>query len=143
MYISLLEAQTPLCSISQLVYPSTNTHCFNKLKIDFLLRLILESSPNPSFDSIQEKKLKFQIICPTKRKLLFLSHFQILYNWLAFDRKTEEIYFLYTIMLKFQYLNYFFIELYLEKFLQVNVEMLGISSLSYICITCIWTMFLL
>lgn len=62
-------------------------------------------------------------MCPTKMKLLFLSHFQILYNWLAFDRKSEEIYFLYTIMLKFQYLNYFFIELYPEKFLQVNVEM--------------------
>lgn len=35
--------------IGQLVYPSTNAHCFNKLKIDFLLRLIFGKFSNSFF----------------------------------------------------------------------------------------------
>lgn len=96
--------------IGQLVYPSTNAHCFNKLKIDFLLRLILENSPVPSFNSIQEKKkLKLQIMLPYKKKTIyyFLKHTQILYKCPSIDEKSEEMYFLYIIMLTSQYTNLF------------------------------------
>ena len=82
-----------------------SVHWSVSLKIDFLLRLILENSPIPSFNSIQEKnKLKLQIMLPHKKKTIyyFLKHTQILYKWPSFDEKLEEMYFLYIIMLSTQ-----------------------------------------
>lgn len=46
---------------------------------------------------------------PHKKKTIyyFLKHTQILYKWPSFDEKSEEMYFLYIIMLTSQYTNLF------------------------------------